>query len=78
MILIFKLLILISYCYGQDLVVVNTGTIDDAEAVVTNSDNIEVSNDEVFIATDEWQEVRPGQVVPSGLHVRYTTGCPID
>ena len=63
------LLLLMTYSKGQDLVVVNTETVDDTEAIVTNTD-VEVSNDEVFVATEEWQEVKPGQVVPSGLHVR--------
>jgi nucleotide exchange factor SIL1 len=27
-------------------------------------------NDEVFVATSEWREIRDGQKVPSGLHYR--------
>jgi len=30
----------------------------------------QVSSDEVFIPTADWQEVQPGQAVPAGLHVR--------
>ena len=26
---------------------------------------------ETFQATEEWQEVKPGQVLPAGLHYRY-------
>ena len=26
---------------------------------------------EIFQATEEWQEVKPGQVLPAGLHYRY-------
>ena len=31
------------------------------------------SSDQVFVATEEWQEVRPGQRVPGGLHVRHNS-----
>ncbi len=48
--------------------------VDDA-AVTTGipseaGDKDSVRSSEVFQATDEWQEVKPGQVLPSGLHYR--------
>lgn len=33
--------------------------------------SVDINPDDVFIATDEWAEIRPGQVVPSGLHYRF-------
>ena len=40
-----------------------------SEASVTSEKPL-VSSDSVFVATEEWQEVWPGQRVPGGLHVR--------
>ena len=31
---------------------------------------------EAFQATTEWQDVKPGQVLPSGLHYRYAVHYP--
>ena len=60
--------LLSSHCWSQDLILVeNSDTTDEASV---DDINDEVSTDEVFVATDEWQEVKPGQRVPSGLHVR--------
>ena len=60
--------LLSSHCWSQDLILVeNSDTTDEASV---DDINDEVSTDEVFVATDEWQEVRAGQRVPSGLHVR--------
>ncbi|XP_066260840.1 nucleotide exchange factor SIL1 [Euwallacea similis] len=30
----------------------------------------QIKNDEEFVATNEWKEIKPGQKVPSGLHYR--------
>ena len=56
---------------SQDLALVHTedGDTGASDASVTSADP-PVSSDQVFVATEEWQEVRPGQRVPGGLHVR--------
>ena len=44
------------------------------DSVETGDAQVDVSADfsgETFHATNEWQEVKPGQVLPSGLHYRY-------
>ena len=44
------------------------------DSVQTGEARADVSADfsgEAFHATKEWQEVKPGQVLPSGLHYRY-------
>lgn len=38
--------------------------------VKSNIKRILIFYSDVFQPTSEWQEIRPGQVVPSGLHVR--------
>ena len=46
----------------------------DSVDVETGEAQVDVSADfsgETFHATNEWQEVKPGQVLPSGLHYRY-------
>jgi len=50
----------------QDLVLVKSEEHDDESHV----DTVEVSTGEVFVPTDEWQEVINGQAIPAGLHVR--------
>ena len=50
----------------QDLVLVKSEKHDDESHV----DTVEVSTGEVFVPTDEWQEVINGQAIPAGLHVR--------
>nr|CAB3266074.1 nucleotide exchange factor SIL1-like [Phallusia mammillata] len=35
-----------------------------------DNDDVEEDNDEPFIPTNEWQQVKPGQAIPSGLHVK--------
>ena len=44
------------------------------DSVETGEAQVDVTADfsgETFHATNEWQEVKPGQVLPSGLHYRY-------
>lgn len=36
----------------------------------TDAASAHVSNSEVFVPTEDWQELKPGQAVPRGLHVR--------
>ena len=57
---------------SQDLAIVHTEAGDSGAsgASVTSADEPPVSSDLVFVATEEWKEVRPGQRVPGGLHVR--------
>uniref|UniRef100_A0A914UK92 Uncharacterized protein n=1 Tax=Plectus sambesii TaxID=2011161 RepID=A0A914UK92_9BILA len=54
-------------------IVASEGNEDDIATVVA-SDAEEQSepptSDEVFVATNEWQVVKPGQHIPAGLHVR--------
>ncbi len=57
----------VSYCGDGELVLIQNSERDD-EATVTDSANEDVQD--VFEAGDDWQEVLPGQVIPSGLHVR--------
>jgi len=52
----------------QDLILVKSEEgQDESESHV---DTVEVSNGEVFVPTDEWQEILNGQAIPAGLHVR--------
>jgi len=57
-------------CFGliqcQDLVLVKSEEHDGESHV----DTVEVSTGEVFVPTDEWQEILNGQAIPAGLHVR--------
>lgn len=41
---------------------------DDEDATVTTEEDF--SNLDVFYPTKDWQEVKPGQAVPKGLHIR--------
>jgi len=65
--LLFLNLIHLTLNISQDLVLVNNEELDNSE---TQVEDLQVSNAEVFVATDEWQEVRNGQAIPAGLHVR--------
>ena len=70
LILVISLSSLLGPALSQDLALVHT---EAGEASVTSDDAEDgppVSSDQVFVATEEWQEVRPGQAVPGGLHVR--------
>lgn len=40
------------------------------EEDVTVTDEIEEENVTVFVPTNQWQQILPGQAVPAGLHVR--------
>jgi len=52
----------------QDLVLVKSDdSRDDSESQV---DTVEVSTGDVFVPTEEWQEILNGQAIPAGLHVR--------
>lgn len=43
----------------------------DGEVAVEDAvEEIAIENPEVFIPTNEWQKVKPGQAIPRGLHVR--------
>ena len=67
----FLLLLIKGNLFSHDLVAVpSSDSNNDNEASVESDDGIDISNDEVFVPTEEWQEVKPGQRVPSGLHVR--------
>ena len=70
--LVISLISLLVPALSQDLALVHTedGDTGPSEASVTSDDDPPVSSDQVFVATEEWQEVRPGQRVPGGLHVR--------
>lgn len=45
--------------------------------VESESSDTEVDAEVPFVATNEWQPIRPGQVIPAGLHVRinFETGA---
>ena len=70
--LVISLISLLVPALSQDLALVHTegGDSGASEASVTSDDDPPVSSDQVFVATEEWQEVRPGQRVPGGLHIR--------
>lgn len=56
---------------ANQLVLVDTAAGSDDEATVEQeNDGQAYDPTNVFVATDDWQEVKPGQVVPAGLHVR--------
>lgn len=42
----------------------------DGEASVVESVDADFSTDDIFVPTKDWQELKPGQAVPKGLHVR--------
>jgi len=59
---------LLSVCC-QDLVFV--GDIAEEDSKVEEATVVEEpSSREIFVATNEWQEIQPGQAIPQGLHVR--------
>ena len=45
----------------------NSNGVNDDEASVEDDDEI---NEEIFVPTNEWQTIKKGQSIPSGLHVR--------
>jgi len=52
----------------QDLILVKS---DEGQGESdSNVETAEVSTGEVFVPTDEWQEIINGQAIPAGLHVR--------
>lgn len=62
------LLVILNSINCQDLVLVKSEeVVDDSESKV---DTVEVSNGEVFVPTNEWQEIINGQAIPAGLHAR--------
>ena len=59
---------LLSVCC-QDLVFV--GDVDEEDSKVEEATVVEEpSSREIFVATNDWQEIKPGQAIPQGLHVR--------
>lgn len=54
----------------QELVFV--GDVDEEEGKVDDATEevVEEASKEIFVATNEWQEIKPGQAIPQGLHVR--------
>ena len=69
--LIFLWTLLLSLVLSQDLVYVGESEGDDnEESKVEEASDVEESSKEVFIATNDWQEIKPGQAIPQGLHVR--------
>lgn len=68
--LIFLWTLLLSSVLSQDLVFVGeSGGHENEESKVEETSD-EESSKEVFIATNDWQEIKPGQSIPQGLHVR--------
>jgi len=63
-----SILMVVTVINCQDLVLVKS--IDPKDESESQVDTVEVSNKEVFVPTDEWQEVLYGQAIPAGLHVR--------
>jgi len=62
------LLVSIGLMECQDLILVKSEEgQDESESHV---DTVQVSTGEVFVPTDEWQEILNGQAIPAGLHVR--------
>lgn len=53
---------------GSDIVLVDSKSDETAEAAKVGS--IKFDADDVFVATHEWQTVKPNQAIPKGLHVR--------
>ena len=45
----------------------NSNGVNDDEASVEDDDEI---NEEIFVPTNQWQTIKKGQSIPSGLHVR--------
>jgi len=56
----------IGWIGSQDLVLVKS----DGDVAESQVDTVEVSTGEVFVPTDDWQEIINGQAIPAGLHVR--------
>ena len=62
------LIVHISLMKCQDLILVKS---DEGQGESdSNVETAEVSTGEVFVPTDEWQEIINGQAIPAGLHVR--------
>ena len=62
--------LLLSVCC-QELVFV--GDVEGEDSNVEEATVTEVPEEpsrERFVATNEWQEIKPGQAIPQGLHVR--------
>ena len=69
--LIFLWTLLLSSVLSQDLVYVGESEGDDnEESKVEEASDVKESSKEVFIATNDWQEIKPGQAIPQGLHMR--------
>ena len=69
--LIFLWTLLLSSVLNQDLVFVGESEgHDNEESKVKEASDVEESSKEVFIATNDWQKIKPGQSIPQGLHVR--------
>ena len=64
----FWILGFIAVASASDLAVV-TQTEEEPEAFVETASTL-IDTSDVFQATDDWQEIHPGQVVPAGLHIR--------
>ena len=65
LVLIWTLLLSV-YC--QELVFV--GDVDEEDSKVEEATVVEEPSRETFVPTNEWQEIKPGQAIPRGLHVR--------
>ena len=68
--LIFLWTLMLSSVLGQDLVFVGESEYHENEESKVEETSDEESSKEVFIATNDWQEIKPGQSIPQGLHVR--------
>ena len=54
--------------FCQELVFVSD--VDEEDSKVEEAPVVEEASREIFVATNEWQEIKPGQAIPQGLHVR--------
>ena len=60
-------LLLSVYC--QELVFVGDVDVEE-DNKVEEATVVEEPSREIFVPTNEWQEIKPGQAIPQGLHVR--------
>eukprot|EP00088_Acartia_fossae_P071791 TRINITY_DN9944_c0_g1_i3.p1 TRINITY_DN9944_c0_g1~~TRINITY_DN9944_c0_g1_i3.p1 ORF type:complete len:448 (-),score=78.71 TRINITY_DN9944_c0_g1_i3:217-1560(-) len=68
-VILFSALVRVTKMNPNEMIVVDTGedSSDDSDEASVEHD---VSGVDIFVATSEWQEIKPGQGIPRGLHVR--------
>ena len=59
------------YPDADDVLVETGGAQGDLRGSPGGGDGRADCSGEAFQATSEWQDVKPGQVLPAGLHYRY-------